>query len=233
MDRLRQLLLAFADPGGKKQDESGAGTSEPDVPSRPHESASPTPAPARSGRDGGLEESLRERLAAIGLEKLAKTITVSWNPRLRTTAGLAHWLDNRIELNPRLEGSGELHRTLLHEAAHLVARHRSGRRRIRPHGREWREACRDLGIPGEKATHELPWEKRKVPPRFYYRCPRCETVIPRVRPFRGYVACLSCCRKHSDGKYDDRFRLRRVAKPDEPGKSGWTNAASPPVSTNR
>src|ERR1700687_2873461 len=40
----------------------------------------------------------------------------------------------------------EIERTLRHELAHLLAQFRVGRRRIAPHGAEWRRACRDLGI---------------------------------------------------------------------------------------
>jgi predicted SprT family Zn-dependent metalloprotease len=40
----------------------------------------------------------------------------------------------------------EIDRTLRHELAHLLAQFRVGRRRIAPHGPEWRIACRDLGI---------------------------------------------------------------------------------------
>ena len=37
----------------------------------------------------------------------------------------------------------EVDRTLRHELAHLLAQWRVGRRRIAPHGKEWRQACRD------------------------------------------------------------------------------------------
>ena len=64
-----------------------------------------------------------------------------------------------ISLNPRLceHGADEIDRTLRHELAHLLAQFRAGRRRILPHGAEWREACRDLGIADEKRCHTLPF----------------------------------------------------------------------------
>ena len=57
-----------------------------------------------------------------------------------------------MELNPRLkqlpvpQRASEIRRTLRHELAHLVAYVRAGRRRIKPHGEEWKQACKDLGI---------------------------------------------------------------------------------------
>ena len=73
---------------------------------------------------------------------------MGWNARMRTTAGVAVASRWEIWLNPALRGISphEVERTLLHELAHLLAQHRVGRRRIAPHGQEWRQACQDLGI---------------------------------------------------------------------------------------
>src|SRR6266446_8423633 len=60
----------------------------------------------------------------------------------------------------------EVDRTLRHELAHLLAQFRVGRRRIAPHGPEWREACRDLGIADEARCHNLPFASKSFPPRF-------------------------------------------------------------------
>ena len=37
--------------------------------------------------------------------------------------------------------------------------------------------------------------------------PKCATSIERVRRMRGAVACYPCCRQHSGGEFDGRFRL--------------------------
>ena len=70
-------------------------------------------------------------LEGLGLGELAAKLTVSWNSRMRSTAGLAYPNTSQIVLNPKLMGFGwvEVERTLLHELAHLVAHHRCGRRR--------------------------------------------------------------------------------------------------------
>ena len=118
-----------------------------------------------------------------------------------------------VVLNPRLRefGDAEIERTLLHELAHVLAHHRAGRRRIAPHGPEWQRACRDLGMPDEKRCHDLPLPRRTLARPHAYRCPQCAAVIRRTRPLRRRVACFACCRTHSGGRYDERFRLVKIA----------------------
>jgi predicted SprT family Zn-dependent metalloprotease len=102
----------------------------------------------------------------------------------------------------------EVDRTLRHELAHLVAQWRIGRRRIAPHGAEWRKACRDLDIADEARCHNLPFATKVYTPRYVYRCPNCKEEFPRARRIRRAIACLACCRKHNGGEFDPRFRLK-------------------------
>ena len=140
----------------------------------------------RSGRDPALSLVAAELSRDLGLEALAKAVTVSWNSRMRTAAGRAFAREWRIELNPRLQDlpgearEAELRNTFLHELAHLVAFARVGRKRIAPHGPEWRQACHDLGIPGEDRCHALDFQPRRLTKKFAYTCPSCEAVIQRV-----------------------------------------------------
>jgi predicted SprT family Zn-dependent metalloprotease len=136
-------------------------------------------------------------------------VTVGWNSRMRTTAGIAIASRREIWLNPALRdiSEDEVEKTLLHELAHLLAQHRHGRRRIAPHGAEWRQACIDLGIPDEKRTHQLPFVGRRMKRRYRLRCPGCGHSHERVRRPRGRIACLACCRIHNGGRYDERFRF--------------------------
>lgn len=154
----------------------------------------------------------RRLLSGSGHAAAASELQVRWNPRMRSSAGRAFTAKRLIELNPKLAafGEGEIEATFRHELAHLLAVLRAGGRRIAAHGQEWREACRDLGIPGEKACHQLPLPKRDVARRHRYRCPGCGTEYRRVKPFRSAVACMACCRKHHRGKYHDRFRLVKI-----------------------
>lgn len=166
----------------------------------------------QDGRDETLEAQAREWLHALELPGGAKLLTVSWNARLRSTAGYARYPKWVVELNPLLRDfEGQVERTLKHELAHLIAYHRSGRRRIEPHGREWRQACVDLGIAGEKAHHRLPLPRNEVVRKLVYACPACQTTVQRVRKFRRPTACLHCCNKHASGQYDGRFKLALLA----------------------
>ncbi|MFZ3377336.1 MAG: SprT-like domain-containing protein [Chthoniobacterales bacterium] len=163
-----------------------------------------------------LEEKSHELLRQLGAAKLARELRVEWNPHMRTAAGRADYRKKLISLNPLLldlasvngHSGSEIDRTLRHELAHLLAQFRVGRRRILPHGAEWRDACRDLGIGDEVRCHNLPFQAKRYAARFVYRCPNCRRDFQRVRRVRGAVACLACCRAHNRGKFDARFRLQ-------------------------
>ncbi len=172
-----------------------------------------SPPPSESHPD--LASHARTLLIQIGCEDLAATIRIVWNPRMRSTAGMAYPRRGLITLNPRLRefGDEEVDRTLRHELAHLLAHHRAGRRRIAPHGPEWARACRDLGLVDEKRCHDLPLPRRQMAARHFYRCPSCSIELRRVRPLRRKSACLVCCRRHNGGGYDERFRFQKVPPP--------------------
>ena len=167
----------------------------------------------RSGyRNVDLQIKARELLRAVGAARIATELCVEWNLRLRTTAGRADYRRKLISLNPRLfEHPAEIDRTLRHELAHILAQFRAGRRRILPHGDEWRAACRDLGIADEKRCHNLPFPASARARRYLYKCPNCKCDFHRVRRIRRAVACLACCRAHNGGEFDARFRLRLVS----------------------
>ena len=163
----------------------------------------------RLGGDLEMTKRARSLCMGLGLAVLARKVTVRWNPRMRSTAGRATWPDAVVEVNPALQeiSERETERTFLHELAHLVAYERAGKRRIRPHGPEWRRACCELGIPGERAGHSLPLPSRKMRRKWRYFCPGCWAVFDRVRKMRGTSACYACCLKHNGGDYDERFRF--------------------------
>jgi SprT protein len=162
------------------------------------------------GRDAGLEREAGELLRSLGAKRIATEIRVEWNPRLKTAAGRADYRHKLISLNPQLvEHPAEIDRTLRHEIAHILAQFREkSRRRISPHGPEWMQACRDLGIADEKRCHTLPFPVTRSAPRFIYRCPNCQRDFARLRKIKRIVACLACCRAHNGGEFDVRFRLK-------------------------
>jgi predicted SprT family Zn-dependent metalloprotease len=179
------------------------------------------PAPIRQkptgprGEDIALTARGAELLQANGCAEIASRLRVCWSPQLHSTAGLAFPGKAMIKLNPRLKefGEAEVERTFLHELAHLLAHGRAGRRRIQPHGTEWRRACADLGLKDERRCHNLPLPRREIARRHIYICPACGFELRRVRPIRRASACLPCCRKHSGGRYDERFRFIKKRLP--------------------
>ena len=165
----------------------------------------------RECHGGVLRELCREKLHRLGLKALAGRLRVGWNKRLRTSAGRGWPGEALIELNPRIIGFGleQVHQTLWHELAHLVAYERHGRK-IEPHGVEWRQACCDLGIPNEDVRHDLPLPRRRQRRKYVYVCPKCFARYARVRRLDRESACLECCRAHAGGQYDPRFQLREI-----------------------
>src|SRR5215469_17426070 len=143
-------------------------------------------------RNFNVEEIARDLLRTNGANRIAGELRVEWNPRLKTAAGRADYREKLICLNPRLiEHPTEIDRTLRHELAHILAQFRAGRRRIAPHGTEWQQACRDLGIADEKRYHTLPFPAQRYARRFVYRCPNCRCDFARVRKIKRKVACLA------------------------------------------
>jgi len=167
--------------------------------------------PLRQGENADREMTLEcaQLSRGLGLEHLACQIVVVWNKRMRSTAGRAFWPEGKIELNPKLieVATDEIRGTMLHELAHLVAYARAGRKRIAAHGVEWREACHDLGIPNERATHSLPLPSRSMRFRWKYTCPACGEGFERVRKMKRYAGCYQCCKSHNGGYYHKKFRL--------------------------
>lgn len=159
-----------------------------------------------------LQREARELLQAAACAALARVVRVQWNSRMRSAAGSAQFRGAIISLNPRLAqfGSAEIDRTLRHELAHLIAQFRAGRRRIAPHGGEWRKACAELGIRDEERCHNLPLPRRQVKRDHTYRCPNCRQEVHRARIFRRKVACLGCCRAHNAGRYHEKFKLEKI-----------------------
>lgn len=166
-----------------------------------------SPAHPHLRRDPVLEKLCQDLLKQAGCRDLE--VTVYWNTRLKTTAGLACWQRKRITLNDKLREDfpEEVQRTLRHELAHLLAQYRAGRRRIPAHGSEWKVACKDLGIPREPRCHNLPLKRVKMERKYFYACRNCGKPLARVRPLKRPSACLVCCRRHNKGQYHEAYRF--------------------------
>lgn len=210
---LRQMLFSFFD-SLKANEPLRREAKAPPKPRQVIEEPPPPPVTVPEttfppeGRDATLEAQGRELLDQLGLHEGVAKLRVVWNAKLRSTAGYAKWPQWLIELNPRLaEFDGQIERTMKHELAHLIAYSRAGRKRIEPHGPEWRQACADIGIADESARHTLPLPRSHQERKYSYLCPHCGFSVARVRKFRRHTACLACCKKHNGGRYDARFEF--------------------------
>jgi SprT protein len=210
MPLLRQLEFAFQQSATRVS--AGERAAVGQALRLPHfETATGAVALQSRGLDADLETTARALLRSLGADRIARELRVEWNSRLKTAAGRADYCQKLISLNPQLfEHPTEIDRTLRHELAHILAQFRAGRRRVLPHGAEWRQACCDLGIADEKRCHNLPFKVSESARRYLYKCPQCQRDFPRVRRITRAVACLACCRAHNGGEFDARFRLRRV-----------------------
>lgn len=186
--------------------------------------------PAIAGPDTLLTQRAREWMIHLGLPAVSCNVEVLWNGRLKTTAGTACVRTMHVELNPRLHELGleQISRTLRHELAHLVAHVRAGKRahRIQTHGTEWRRACADLGIAGEPAFHDLPFERRSLARKYAYECPNCGLIAYRVRKFERFTACFQCCKKFNHGVYHPKFQFRRIHHQVVPLSTASVNGSS-------
>ena len=202
--------MASAKKKAPRQKLAPSWSSSPIVSVRPTKSELP-----QSGPDEQLTQLTQQWCRTIRLRDLADRVTVVWNARLSTTAGTACPRTGCIELNPLLRtfGNAQIRRTLKHEAAHLIAHWRAGRRQIQTHGDEWRAACAELGIPDEPAFHDLPIPRKRVPRKLAYRCRHCGFTVQRVRAFAPYTACYKCCKKYSAGKYHADYLFLRIPFP--------------------
>jgi SprT protein len=129
---------------------------------------------------------------------------LTWNPRLRVTAGIAYYKKGAIALSPQVLVTEEkLDNTLRHEYAHLLAVHRSGRRGA-GHGRAWQQAMRDLGIE-PKVTHSYDVPRNTARQAVSYECARCGANLVRKRR-------LPKTRKYVHAKCGGDLRLKSVVQ---------------------
>lgn len=144
-----------------------------------------------------------------------------WNPRLRSSAGrfipgtrpgsrrFFHPVSPAIEIASYLvteERAAELIAdTLAHEMIHYWL---WVRRKPYGHTAEFHSKMNLMGV---SRYNPVP---RSRPYKYVYLCGTCETEFPARRKL-GPLACAKCCRKHSGGRYDARFKLmlhRHIAR---------------------
>lgn len=139
-------------------------------------------------------ESIRTKIINTLKEKLntdaflkaefALSAEVVFNPRMRTSAGRAHFKQNLIELNKELLGRHPEHleQTVVHEFAHLIAHAVFGHRLGGGHGYGWKRTMTILGFPADRC-HDLEVSADKRRPhkiRAYVKC-NCENGLHAIK----------------------------------------------------
>jgi predicted SprT family Zn-dependent metalloprotease len=143
--------------------------------------------------------------ARWGVPRLEARLEIELSPRFRTTLARCSPARRVIRVAAFLVEAPRplLEEVLCHEAAHAAVAELHGRR-LRPHGREWRELMRAAGFeprvrlpPGD--LEALP--ERAIPGRvtWEHRCPVCQRRRSAGRPVRQW-RCVACWQAGLDGR---------------------------------
>jgi predicted SprT family Zn-dependent metalloprotease len=136
-------------------------------------------------------------------------ISLQWNSRLRSCAGRFFPGSRKYFRThpPRIEVALYLTEeenslaliadTIAHEMIHYWL---WARRKPYGHTAEFLSKMREMGV---SRYNPVP---RIRPYKYLYQCLSCKKDFPS-RKRLGTLACAECCKKHSQGKYDARFKL--------------------------
>jgi len=145
-----------------------------------------------------IREEIRFACHANGIPELAKKIRFSFNNRFTRRMGDANYYSNRIRLSKPLwkRATPEQRReTIIHEACHLIARHKHGPQ-IKAHGREWKAAMRRAG----------------------FKPIRCHSVdTSGLREGTQNAFCMDCKKRYILGK----TRIKRHIRAIQQGRPGY------------
>jgi len=151
-------------------------------------------------------------------QNLAESVTVEFSQRLRSSLGVCYPKRLLIRLHPFLaqpENTDLLREVLCHEAAHIGAEVRAGRR-VQPHGPEWRDLVRQCGYEPKRRIRvpSFPRAWQSTTSNLYeHRCPVCQTVRRFSRPQPRWK-CADCIEAGLDGTLVITSRPRETQQGD-------------------
>jgi len=94
----------------------------------------------------------------------------------------------------------------IHECCHI--RHRN-------HGRFFKNLCQSYGTVSNHTAHRKD-VKVPEPKKYYlYRCDGCGKEIKNMKYTNKGSACINCCKKYNNGRYDEKYRFKLVRYVDE------------------
>ena len=148
-------------------------------------------------------------LNQLYFEALLDVPHLKWNSRLRSSAGRFIPGSRKFfkEYPPQIEVASYLleeqnaealiRDTVAHEMIHYWL---WVRRRPYGHTPDFLTKMREMGV---SRYNPVP---RVRPVKYVYQCQSCQKSFP-ARKKLGVLACASCCKEFSQGKYDPRFKL--------------------------
>jgi len=166
-----------------------------------------------------LLQAAFQRVNSWGFSGELPLIRLSWNSRLRSSAGRFFsgsplWRDPQgrplipERLAPRIEIASYLLKqeraaelivdTMAHEMIHFWLWYR---RKPFGHTALFHRKLKELGA---SRYNTVPQRQNY---KYIYECPRCLGRFPTRRRLSN-VACLKCCRVFASGRFDSRFRLQ-------------------------
>lgn len=159
--------------------------------------------------DARAIEMLSRSLRRWDLDAAALGARIEFSSRLRTSLGVCYPERNLIRLHPflaRPENSMLLHGVVCHEAAHIAAPIKAGRR-VKPHGPEWKALVRECGykprvrlqVPDFHKSRQSRKNGSDLRAVFEHCCPVCQTQRLASRPQRRW-RCADCVDAGLDGK---------------------------------
>lgn len=131
------------------------------------------------------EDELKKATESIIEEfNLEIDVCVETSGRFKQKAGQYRHSERKVRISKHLlENHPEkVIETLKHEIGHAVVLNRYGKRRTKPHGREWKSVMRELGVDNPEACHSLQLTEYS----YLVRCtnPDCDVELGRHRKSR-------------------------------------------------
>jgi len=160
---------------------------------------------------------------------LGKNISISWNGRFTARMGDARWNSSIgrgfIRLSSPLwphADDNERAETVIHEACHIIADAKSGRRQ--GHGNYWREMMALCGYPNASRCHTVNLQgirKRRLAKRTpaYCGCSEYRFTRYQAERLRNTSSTPRCGRCGHEIRFD---RAKMVAKAGSLAKSNWS-----------
>lgn len=153
-----------------------------------------------------LEEAT-ERL--IRKFDLGIDIEVEIAKRFKQKAGQYRHGERKIRISQHLIDNHprKIIETVKHEIGHAVAMHRYGKRRIKPHGKEWKSIMQEMEVDKPEACHNLQLTEYS----YVVRCtnPNCDVELGRHKKSRlvkkpEFYVCKEC------GSNFESFEVRKI-----------------------